>query len=712
MFLLSTYKSSFLRMYIVGLTALSLIGCVTPVQANSIIRSAEDAGNVYVSAYPDVPWSEISSKLVPQNHLTMDEARKLATVTTQAQESQVASIFAAGLAIGLKSSNAPGSSPSVPATSGMPSTTLPSLSSDLTKGMQNYQVNGDTYIKEATALYQQAQILDNQFTMGFFPKGYSLHLITLQVNVQPKRLDEDYDVYVDVSLWPNELSKKVVSHSQAKSIVIYPLIITDAMELTSVEKSIQAIRQAALQLSGLIGIAGLNGDMQSSLNKLNTLVGYEKNSLVTVGRINTNEIRIRFGAENSGLSSSGLALVPRVYNVSLAVMVPNEIESLRVVTHASFISAKDGRKLPAQRSRVALANKVRSYIYDYGYQLCNSHCTKPAISHIWKDNEACQDAYLNILRAADWQDYEYITKRLEQDPSYYDTKHGADKPSSKCQGDILENKTKKIEFHRFLSNLTEIQVDSLYSDFQIPLEPHEKLKSHLPGKDHLALLSDNPKGSAVIVLPGGSDLEQNKIKAYLTVDKTCTGGPGTNTSNCSPFNGEKLYAEKITYVKDTGLTMTFPSLLENGLQSDASEALHVLYGATQASSYQVASIAAPVPQPSPPSPATVLSKIIVADRTGRGTVDVAAKFDSSLMNPVLMVGGANITSVNNLTTPTSKVSIGANGISLSTGQVYAIQLSDLLEGNSVSLKVTDASGKKTLETIPPLLVINSFGKQK
>lgn len=213
-------------------------------------------------------------------------------------------------------------------------------------------IDASTWLIAGTALYQQAAILDNQITNELLPEDYQAYLITLQINLQPKRRDLPYDAYTDVSLLPADWSQAWHAsdevHGKASGlppIKVYPLIIMDAEETTNIGRSLQAIRQASLQLSGIVSGVGVAAGASGAIDRAASVVGLDKNSLVTVGRISDNTVRIRLGAENSG--SSGLAMVPRSYNVSLVVLTrwnptPNSkdrVTSLSVVTHTSIVDA-------------------------------------------------------------------------------------------------------------------------------------------------------------------------------------------------------------------------------------------------------------------------------------------------------------------------------------------------------------------------------------
>lgn len=91
-------------------------------------------------------------------------------------------------------------------------------------------------------------------TGGVLPLGYQAHLVTLQVNVQPNGRNLPYDAFVDVTMFPGSWSDAMNAASDVNRdpqalppVVMYPLVITDAMESASVGRSLEVIRQAATQ---------------------------------------------------------------------------------------------------------------------------------------------------------------------------------------------------------------------------------------------------------------------------------------------------------------------------------------------------------------------------------------------------------------------------------------------------------------------------------
>lgn len=127
-------------------------------------------------------------------------------------------------------------------------------------------IEGSTLLTAATALYQQAKILDNQIAKAIRPKCYQAHLITLQVNLQPVRRDLPDDAFININFAPGTLMEALGTSPTTKmpvaslmpAVIIYPPIITDVLEATSMSRSIEQIRQAAMSIARVAGVVGVN----------------------------------------------------------------------------------------------------------------------------------------------------------------------------------------------------------------------------------------------------------------------------------------------------------------------------------------------------------------------------------------------------------------------------------------------------------------------
>lgn len=706
--------------------ALATAGCQPPeFPQPADVHNAEEAANVYVSAYPAVAWSDIVAKLSPGNNLTIDQARQLAAVTTEAQAYQFLSEFAAGLGLGfaqtLKTTTtttaASGAqtttgsrtetSGTVPASSGSASTPLSAASAapSLTGIPAPLGVDGSTILTAGTALYQQAQILDNQIANAILPPGYQAHLVTIQVNLQPKQRNVRYDAYTDVTLLPGNRWKDMVAASQevdaaavaTPPVVVYPLVIMDALETTNVARTIQAIQQAALSLSAMLGSTGINAQAGGGMAASNAVSGLDKNSLVTVGRINDYTVRIRLGAENSG--SVGLSLVPRVYNISLVVLTrwgdspATQIRSLQAITHTEFVSAVGSQSLRSSFSGPEFAQRIRRVVKQYRFKFKADECnaTPPAPAGPAADrceatpmSEDVQTAFFRFLRAADRGDYQAVAAHLDL-----------------ANLDVA----RELSLRRLLAELVELQATSRYATIEIRL--NERRPARLPDPGQLVLYADDGKQATTAILRGGVTLDAKALRAALLV-QSATEGPDRRPRAARRQSGTWLASSAITAVGDGAeIAVTFPSLSQAGLEAAPRRPLFLCMDSEHACSpedsaapnnawyaVRATKTAAAVAR----NPVTASTTTLVADvnSTAQVTLRVGAT-PSGVTGPLsLAVEGADVRGP----------AMTTKGIVLA-GAPVTLQLGNLAMGTPVKVTTLDKNGKPVGDPIlftvlPPL----------
>ena len=580
------------------------------------VEHSEDAANVFVSAYPAIPWTAIASKLEPKHNLTMADARALAAVTTQAQVSQFLSTFSAslGLSLPLRTNSslttidAAGTlattgtrtvaAPTVPATATQTTgITDASLVADLTKGPFAFGLDGATQLHAATGIYQLAQILDNQISSSLAPHGYEAHLITFQVNLQPSGRNLPYDAYVNLSLFPAPWTKAIhTTTSNAGSadslppVIVYPLVITDAMESANVGKSIEVVRQAALQLSGIVSNVGLGGSLAGGTDRLDALLGSDRNSLVTVGRVSDHTLRIRLGAAQQG--SRKLALVPSTHNISVVVFTKSDeakadlhIDKLAIVTQTELVDVDSGKALESLRSGKAARDELRNRVlrivngYDYGFL---------------KECAGTEDyAALDLLTALDRGDLAEVSSCLiDVDPSgeEHDVLVAANEvkkvkgvrvapalvgnsptaaqkslyaltPQAAASSLSQTATTRRAmastlaaqegRLRRLLASLMGVQTNTRHARLMVELSTHKNSKPMLPPEAQYAVLQDDTKSAASVVLRGGSNLRQQVIAARIP----------TNIKGTTGQDLAVLTTQVAVDAAGENVQLTFPSLI-------------------------------------------------------------------------------------------------------------------------------------------------------
>ena len=496
-----------------------LNGCggVKEIFKPSYVENSEEVGNVFVSAYPVIPWSDVSTQLSPQFNYSTADAQKLALQTTQSQFNQALSTLALGLGLSLPlktqitTENEKGttftkseSEGSPPNSSNVGSTSVSAIS-PTTNQNANLGVASDTLLTNTEAILYRTKIADSRISKQYLDKGYTAQLITFQINLQPRKRNLPYDTYVDISLFPDPLitnDKKLDNTKDEKlPIIIYPLLISDAMEATSVNNTLQNIRQALLQLSGTIGVVGANSGLGAGKSETAQIVGSDKNSLLTVGIVKDSMVRVRIGAENS--ADAEFEMVPKSINVSLLVLGKDSITEIKAISNEQFIDAKSGSVLAGDTNRrIKLAKQVANNLEYFDFNCTNEKFiqkTDPKLydlslskfEEICKKN--CINLYLDLLRDANLGKYEKVIEDLDCD----------DKKLADKQATVF----------RLLAKLNQLNVLQAYSTMHIPLK--RKVRPELPPDQAVVLTDDNKVLTAVF--RSGKGLDASKLKAMLNV---------------------------------------------------------------------------------------------------------------------------------------------------------------------------------------------------
>jgi hypothetical protein len=571
------------------------------------VGTSEQAANIYVTSYPAVPWSAISDKLEPKHNISTVDARNLAAVTTQGQVSEFLSLFSAGLGIGLPQKTTSSAStlsgdgvvtttgstkadPGViPSTSGATAVSISPKAGppDLSKMSTVAGVDATTQLMAGTAVYQLAQILDNQISKSIPLQHYQAHLITVQVNLQPNGRNLPYDAYLTLTFMPPSLRKGIVSSADLAAsadnlapIIIYPLVISDALESSSVTRSIETIRQAALSLSGIVRNAGLNAGFNGGTDRFDAIFGADRNTLVTVGRVSDHTLRIRLGAQQQGTRL--LAMVPRTQNISIVVFTregkdeDTYLDKLAVVTETTLVDVETGKRLPNEEEVEASSkkgflssvfqpspsvesrgDKVIELLQKYGF-------------HINKEKCPDKDVGYDLLRSLDRGDYDYISTCLLVRKSSLLGRSFVNEigPDGGAAGEWLslhdiilppsKNLTKfhdglapieELKVRRVLAELMTLQVQSRYSKLMIKLSEFPKIED--PSGNQLVILKDDGRALSALVT-GGANLDKTKLKPRLEFN----------------WNGSRVvfFATALdTGPGGTDVSITFPSLVGSGL---------------------------------------------------------------------------------------------------------------------------------------------------
>jgi len=689
-----------------AITKLGLLGLVCGLTASCGVLSRPDFlkpktdsdAHVYVAAYPVIPWESIRDSLQPKHGMTIEQACTLAARTSQIQTSQLLSMFAAGLGIGLPgrqdsvtetlasdgtrttTGTSTRSTGAVPASSGAGDAAVSesTLSIDPSKAPASVALDASTLLTTCTSIYQQAQLLENQLTKLQLPKGYRAHLLTLQINLQPQARDVALDAYTNVTILPADWGEAVRA-SEALStgtnstppVIVYPLLVSDTIESSSASQIAEQIRQAALQLGGVISQVGVQLGLKKSDARLDSLIGLDKNSVVTVGRVSDHTIRIRLGAQYAG--SNKLMTVPRSHNVSLVVLsrwgdADTNVTNLSAVTETEFVRADgSGRRIESPRSRSTLAELVSKKVEYFEYAnkfdcTCGgaSGATKSKSENIClsASGDLAKEPYLQLLRSADRADYRTVSTCLGL---------GVKQPAGNAEnaGLAVHQITK---LRRFLADLMEVQSDTRHSTLTIALPPALPGPPQLPDDNQLAIATDDEKSALSIVLRGAKNLTAGGLKAELQL-KAPSKRRLLPTSVQVVGTGEEV---KLSFPSLKQLKLDKSKLKDEALVLKTGEKLDI------SAEYELVFVES---QEKPASnPLSVTQPVVVADASGFGRLTVQVGDIAADQKVFLKISGAD---ARQETSPGTLVVMPAAGLEVKSKSVVTLMLSNLSSARPV-----------------------------
>lgn len=331
------------------------------------VDSQEKAGAITLAATMVAQWEDYVSTLDPEFSLT--EAQALAKVIPQTTliEEKVIDALGAGLSAGLprtstsgtettsikdgvttssssttktKEAGQPPETGGAAAGAGRKASDLPGIPDDMRKLGQDSMLE---YLA-ATALFQEVKLLSRYVTDAALKENYRPYLLRLQIGVVPYARNQPYDTYMRLAFF--------TENGTGAGVEVLPLLVTDNLEGTLKSRSVDTIRQLALALSFMTGGFGGSASLNSMQESLNSVLGTDKNSLLTVGRITDNTIQVRLGASRE--PTAGYAMIPRTHNVTLVVLLHEDLaksdnkdnRKVTITAQGIFRDAETGRALP------------------------------------------------------------------------------------------------------------------------------------------------------------------------------------------------------------------------------------------------------------------------------------------------------------------------------------------------------------------------------
>jgi hypothetical protein len=485
----------------------------------------------------------------------------------------------------------------------------------------------------ATALFQEVQLLNRYVTDAATRTHMVPYVVRIQITVMPEARNEPYDAYSNLSFFlgapvpiPKEVqqpqpngataSKEIpsketpskdatqlklfeyekanaaaleraygVHHAQdakidrtldghipctgAQSPSILPLFVTDNIEGAMHAQTAESVRQLMGALAVLSNNFSGSASARFRSDMLRSVLGRDLNSLLTVGRVNDNTLRVRLGAVQAPTGS--YAMVPQTHNVTLLLMVPDrdsrndecrDVRTMRFLSRTSFVDAKTGQTLPERSAlnEAFLVAKINQELDNYGVKI-----------H-WTPVQEKRGIYLNLVLFASTNNRQGFRDQFQKLLAMDERNKCKDPANGKLFKPCLSDFTRDL-----LEDGVWMELVNLTSGSQWhigTLELPEVKQPELPPLQRVLLLDDGKK-SASVTLPGGTRQFKDGISAKLVVITKDTKSHEVKPIQIDvPASGDSVK-----------LTFTSPAKLIGEL-TDAQYQLTVDYGSDRRSKYR------------------------------------------------------------------------------------------------------------------------------
>ncbi|MFT3803842.1 MAG: hypothetical protein QM766_21835 [Burkholderiaceae bacterium] len=357
---------------------LVLAGCgptkkAAPDEGNRTAKSIDRAASLHTSITSVTPWNDIKDKLAPGFELKAPDALSKSIPTTLVRLDRVLDILRFQLALTApitkesstttrtsetgKDDSTKSESKTEKSSPDLPGATPPT---GLTATSPTFQTPPDTpadvllQYQAAASLLRDVAVLNTEIENVSRRTGQEAFLTRIQVSVMPLSRGLGYDVYANLTMFTSDGSfdqktgARTPGSMQPIAPLVIPILSTDSLQATRRVNSSTAKREIGLALNILKGIGAAGASLGNENENENEAAGADLESVVTVGRLSDNTIRIRMGADP--MPGGGYGMVPRTFNISAVVFVPRKAKQLLYVSRLSMHHVKDGSELTAKRS--------------------------------------------------------------------------------------------------------------------------------------------------------------------------------------------------------------------------------------------------------------------------------------------------------------------------------------------------------------------------
>lgn len=596
----------------------------------------------------------------------------------------------------------------------------------------------------AAALYQEVQLINRYLKDAAVDAGYTPYVVRVQVSLMPRLRGAPYDAYATMSFFWGDFPGGVIRDDKRRltmsvteprpalygaarvgdasddpaatttradgggaverggapqfasdeRVKILPLLVTDDLEATIQSRSVNEVRELALALSAIVQGVGIGTDLQQVDEKLRTILARDFNSTFTVARLSDNTLRCRFGALYQAQDT--FAMVPQTHNVSLLVLVPDDLarradldRKLRLVSKTELVEVGEIEPLP-DRTRDDVYAAVRGALKSNDVRHVPGDLRDPRLRRV-----------VGAVAANDFVAFRHAVNRIHLTGSKTTADDVENAIDNLNRGVDVENNRRVAArgasfVEAIFADVVAIRTGSQYAtaSFSIPEKRVPGLETADAAKQTPVLLDDGKTTAATI--RGGTGLRAGQLAATLTV-------------------GDRVFPATGFRVLENGkeVTAVFPSMAAFGLAAAAKTAqLNLSVVGRDARVLLPARECVYVSKPDATKPGFELasgSRAIVAVGD-KGKVQVVfSPADASKPPPMRFeVSGADV-DVNSMVAAGEEqglvVKPDGGGWTVSKGGTLLIPLSNLNPFSQVTISASNTDNKaKTPDIVLPVVV--------
>jgi len=372
------------RRTVAAVAAFLLVGCSsnglrvkeTP-EGNQSVASLDEAGSVHVAVLAVAPWEEVKGKLRPNLKINETDLRNQAIPVTFALLDKYLDILRFQAAIApptvkatetststtetgkddvskteSTTTKAPGEARKTDGAAALAAGSAPAISAS---GVSVGAINSSLTARAMASFVQDIAALNAEVDGAAKRTGYDPYLMRVQVTVMPRRRHLGYDVYSNLSFFGYDGAFTASSGEAGNRVAtkgtpfVVPLLSSDSIETAQRSQSIEALRDVGVALDLVKGFGAAGFAFNSQKDRQQALAGLDVNSVLTMGRLSDNTLRVRFGAAFD--PGGGFAVHPRTNTISVLVFFPKDAKQSRVVSRTSWTHVLDGTVLERSQER-------------------------------------------------------------------------------------------------------------------------------------------------------------------------------------------------------------------------------------------------------------------------------------------------------------------------------------------------------------------------